>query len=448
MTFAAALTRMVLGLVATGAAGWAVARFFSEDLTRLERAAWGLAVGLLAQCAILLGCFAAGIGADVGKIVLADLLLVGASLAFRRSRSEPLPQRGGPGGDRVAVVALAVVAAAAWGLFLVQALSEPMWATDYLAIWGLKGKLVFLSSGLPQRLFTDPALFWANRDYPLLVPLSLGAFAAIVGAWNDQALALLWPACELVTLLALAGFLGRRVSRSAGAGAAALGALCFPLYWAANVGTAEIPCALAFVLVSCAALDVLDRASTARLARLAAASLFCVSIKQEGSAFVLFAAALLFVRLRKRPDQSWRGAVTALLAPLAAHSTLLRLLTGPQARRAFDFTLLLPHHWPELPARFGTVVARLIGTEARLALVPLLAIAGYLLVTRGGIGDALWPIFAAQMGCYAVAFALSAFGPNYAIDSAFRRLALTLFPAFTLVLCARVLGPNSEESVP
>ncbi len=444
MTFAAALAKMVLGLVVAAAAGWAVLRFFAKGLTRLERAAWSLAVGLLAQCAILLGCFAVGIGAGVGKILLADGLLVAASLTVHRPRSNPSPRRGGPGGDRVAVVTLAVVAAAAWGLFLVEALSEPMWATDYLAIWGLKGKFVFLSSGLPQRFFTDPALFWANRDYPLLVPLSLAAFATIVGTWNDQALALLWPACELATLLALAGFLGRRASRSAGAGAIALASLCFPLYRAANVGTAEIPCALAFVLVSCAVLDVLDGASTARLARLAAASLFCVSIKQEGSAFVLFSSVLLFARLRKRPDRSWHGAVAALLAPLAAHAGLLRLLTGPQVHRAFDFTLLLPHRWAELPARFGTVIARLIGTEARLALVPVLAIAGYLLVSRRGIGDALWPIFAAQMGCYAVAFALSAFGPDYAIDSAFRRIALAVFPALTVVLCARILPLPSE----
>jgi Dolichyl-phosphate-mannose-protein mannosyltransferase len=446
MTFTSSLLRSGLGLVAAGFAGWAATRFFADGLSRLEIAAWSLAVGLLVQCAILLGCFAAGMEAGVETFLLGDALLVAASLVLLRHRSEPQTQTGGSRGRWVAVVALAVVAATAWGLSLVQALSEPMWATDYLAIWGLKGKIIFLGSGLPSRLFSDPALIWANRDYPVLVPLSLAALAKIAGAWNDQALALLWPACELATLLALVGFLGRRVSRSAGAGAAALSALCFPLYGPANIGTAEIPCALAFVLVCCAVLDVLDEASTARLARLAAASAFCVSIKQEGSTFVLFAAALLFVRLRKRPDRSGSRAVAALLAPLAVHAGLLRLLTGPQAHRAFDLTLLVPRRWSELPPLFGTVVARLIGTEARAAFVALLAIAGYLLVTRRGIGDALWPIFAAQMGCYCVAFTLSAFGPTYAIDSAFRRLALTLFPSLTLLLCARRLRDSEPSS--
>ena len=447
MTFAGGVASIILALAATEAVGWAVVRLFSDGLTRLEKAAWSFAGGLLTQCAIFLGYLLAGSAAGMGKILLVDALIVGTSLAFSRPRRVTVPCRGREGGARAVLVLLAVVAASAWSLFLVQALSEPMWATDYLAIWGLKGKIIFQASALPRRLFADPALFWAHREYPLLVPVSLALFAALVGAWSDQVLALLWPACELATLLALAGFLGRRVSRFAGAGAAALAALCFPLYQAVNVGTAEVPCALAFVLVGCALLDFLEGASTARLARLAAASLFCVSIKQEGSVFVLFSAALLFVRLRRHPDRSWRGGVAALLAPLVAHSGLLRILSGPQARRDFDFTLFLPHRWPELPALFATVIGRLVGTEARLALIPLLAIAGYLLVTRRGIGDSLLPVFAAQIACYALAFSLSAFGPIYAIDSAFRRLALTLFPAFALVLGARI-GPTGEAIPP
>lgn len=440
MTFAAAVARMMLALAATGATGWAVARLFDRGLTRLEKAAWSFAVGLMVQCGILAGVFMMGARIGRGRLLAADALLVAASFAFRRPRRDRVPSRAGPSEKRGLALLFGAVAVSAWGLFLLQALSEPMWSTDYLAIWGLKGKIAFLASALPQRLFTDPALFWAHPEYPLLVPLSLQAFATLAGAWKDQVLALLWPACELATLFALAGFLERRVSSVAGAGAAALGALCFPLYRAVNAGTAEVPCALAFVLVGIAVLDVLDATSAARLARLAAASLFCVSIKQEGAAFVVFSAALLAVRLRGRPDRARSRALAALLAPLAIHSIVLRLVAGAQARRDFDFTLLLsPRRWPEMPALVATVLGRVLGTEARVALVPLLAIAAYLLLTRRGIGDALWPVFAAQTACYIVALSISAFGPSWAIDSAFRRLVLTLFPALTLVLCARAL---------
>ena len=69
-------------------------------------------------------------------------------------------------------------AGAAWLLFLVLAVSEPMWATDYLAMWGLKGKTIFETGSIPRRLFQDPALSWGRPDHPLLVPLSLAALAA------------------------------------------------------------------------------------------------------------------------------------------------------------------------------------------------------------------------------------------------------------------------------
>src|SRR5436190_6383405 len=147
------------------------------------------------------------------------------------------------------VVALAVLAGAAWLVFLVGALSDAMWATDFVAFWGYKGKVIFLSSDVPRRLFQDPALYFAHREYPVLVPLSLAALASFIGRWNDQALALLYPACALATLLALSGFLERRVSRLSGAVAASLASLCFFLYRPANAGTAEVPFALGLVLV-------------------------------------------------------------------------------------------------------------------------------------------------------------------------------------------------------
>ncbi|MEX0878303.1 MAG: hypothetical protein WD451_01075, partial [Thermoanaerobaculia bacterium] len=78
-----------------------------------------------------------------------------------------------------------------------------MWSTDYLAFWGYKGKVVFLTGEVPRRLFQDPALYFAHREYPLLVPLSLAALASWLGEWNDQALAVFFPVCALATLLAI-----------------------------------------------------------------------------------------------------------------------------------------------------------------------------------------------------------------------------------------------------
>jgi len=449
MSLPATALRMLGAIAVAGAAGWALMRLFDEGLSRLEKVAWSFAVGLVTQCGIYLFWRSLDPGVGWGRILLADGVLAGCSLVVRRARGDfslgSVREKGG--WPRPSIWLLALVAAAGWSVFLVQALSEPMWATDFLAIWGLKGKVIFQTPQWAERLFSDAGLFWSHREYPLLVPVSLATFAAMIGGWADQALALLWPACELATILTVAGFVGRHASGFAGAGAAALVALCFPLFQAVNVGTAEVPLAFALTLVGCALLDVMESGSAARLARLAAASVFCVSTKQEGTLFVVLSALVLTTRHRRMPGRKWAGAGLALLAPAAAHWVLLRLVTGPQSRRDFDFTLLAPGRWSELAVRMETVLRRFVETEARTALIPLLAIAAFLLVTRRGVGDVLWPIFAVQLACYAVAFSISAYDPAYAFDAAFRRLAVALFPAFLLILCTRGVGIEGADVI-
>jgi hypothetical protein len=431
MTFPAALAGILGGILAAGAVGFGIARFFTGGLARTEIVAWSFATGLLVQSLLFLAVAAVSPGAGLAPLLALDALVVSVALLIAPPRTP------GSGSDRPRwtglVRVLLFVAAAAWLVFLVQAVAEPMWSTDYLAIWGLKGKTIATTGHVPRRLFSDPALYWAHREYPLLLPVSLAALAPFAGGWDDQALALFFPICELATLLALFGFLARRVSREAGAAAAALAALCFPLYRAVNAGTAEIPFAFAVVLVAAAFLDALDRGSPRVRARLFAAALFCVSIKQEGTLWVgLLGLALLF-RRRTRRD-AW-----ALFVPPVLHWTALYFLRGPQTRRDFDLTLFEPGRWKELPSLFGTVVGRMITTEARQAWIPLVAIALFLIVTKRGVGDPLLPIFPLQILCYAVAFSVSSFDPIYAIEGAFRRIALTLFPALTIALAARAV---------
>ena len=425
MTFVWAMGGVLAGAIVAGAVGWALARFFTAGLYRTEKLAWSFATGLLVQ-AILFVIFSSVFpAAGALPILVFDAAIFAASFLARRRFEN---------GDRplfsALVVGLLAIAGVAWLLFLVAALSEPMWATDYLAMWGLKGKTIFETGFVPPRLFQDPALYWAHREYPLLVPLSLAVLASFTGSWHDQALALFFPLCELATLCALFGFLTRRISSPAGATAAALTALCFPLYRAANAGTAEIPFAFSAVLVSTASLDALSRRSRGILVRLAVASLFCVSIKQEGWIFVSLLAAALWLRRRWIPG-------LALVAPAALHWSLLYLLRGPQTRRDFDFAFFQPRHWAELVPRFFQVLGR-FGAEALAAWLPLLAIMLYLAVTRRGFADPLLPVLAIQILCYAVAFSVSSFDPMYAVDGAFRRIATTLFPSLTIVLASRL----------
>lgn len=433
MTFAAALLGVLAAAVVTAAVGDAIARFFVSGLARAETLAWSLATGLLVQSVLFVILVAVFPAHARLPLAVADVTIMAASFFLRRPlfRREPRGQAGS------LALSLLAIAAAAWLLFLVSALSEPMWSTDYLAIWGLKAKAIATTGHVPQRLFSDPALYWAHREYPLLVPFSLAAFASLPGGWDDQALALLFPLCEAATLCALYGFLARRVSPLAGATATALAALCFPLYRAVNVGTAEVPFAFALVLVSTAFFDSLSERSRMVLARLAVASLFCVSIKQEGWIFVGLLAAVLATRRRWIP-------AAAIAIPAVAQWLLLYLLRGPQTRRDFDFTFFQPHHWAQLFPRFFQVLGRMLGTEALAGWLPLAAIVLYLIATRRGAADALLPILPLQILCYAIAFSVSSFDPMYAVDGAFRRIATTLFPALTLVLAARIPRPAAS----
>jgi hypothetical protein len=433
MTLGTALLAVLAGALVASVVGRAVSRFLDANLSRPEKVAWSFATGLLVQ-AVLFGLVVGilpGRGALVPLLVL-DALVVAGSFVARPPRA--ISSLRAPTERRPPVLALLGVAALAWLLFLVAALSEPMWSTDYLAIWGLKAKTIAATGHVPARLFSDPALYWAHKEYPLLVPLSLAALAPFAGGWNDQALALFFPLCELATLAALLGFLARRVSPLSGATAAALTALCFPLYRAVNAGTAEVPFALSLVLVSTAFLDAISDRSRAVLARLAVASLFCVSIKQEGWIFVgLLAVALLLRRL-------WSGAL-ALAVPAVAHWALLYFLRGPQTRRDFDFTFFRPDRWAELVRRFFHVLGRVFGSEVLAGWLPLLAVALYFLLTRRRMADFLLLAIVLQLLGYCVAFSVSSFDPSWAVG-VLRRLAMTLFPALTLVLAARIPEPR------
>jgi hypothetical protein len=447
MSLVGSFARVLLGLFTAFAVGAAVSRAFTGGLTRREKAAWSLATGLLVQASCLLVLIALGATPRASNLLVLEAIVAGGALFLGRRQvgvgvGDKPPALSG--GLRALVVGLAVLAGAAWLVFLVGAASDAMWATDFVAFWGYKGKVVFLSSAVPRRLFEDPALYFAHREYPLLVPFSLAALASFVGQWNDQALALLYPACELVTLLALSGFLERRVSRLSGAVAAALASLCFFLYRPANAGTAEVPFALGLVLVCCAAGDFLCRdgpTSAASISRLAVAGFFCACLKQEGTLFAFLIAAALWWSTRRAPARPRRLAMAALVIPPSVHWAALYLLRGNQTRRDFDMTLFEPRRWLELPPLFALVLGRMLGTEARQSAVALAAIAAYLLVTRRGILDPLLPVFGAQLACYAIAFSVSSFDPMYAVDGAFRRIVMSLFPAFALVLCGRAVAP-------
>src|SRR5262249_46970304 len=160
-------------------------RLLGSGLTRREKVAWSFAAGLLLQTICLLALMAAGTRPTGGKILLLEIVAGSATaIVVRPGRSPALA----PARSWLLVVLLTCVAGAAWFVFLAGSLADSMWSTDFLAFWGYKGKIVFLTGGIPERLFSDPALYFAHPEYPLLVQLTLAALASFLGRWNDLAL--------------------------------------------------------------------------------------------------------------------------------------------------------------------------------------------------------------------------------------------------------------------
>ncbi|MBC8645884.1 MAG: hypothetical protein H7X85_01875, partial [Thermoanaerobaculia bacterium] len=371
------------------------------------------------------------------KLLLAEAVILAAALLLRRRGGRQDAPSLSPEAREALRLPLLAAAAAGALLFSGSALAEPIWATDFLAIWGLKAKTIFFASGIPETLFRDPAQAWSHPEYPLFLPLLFASLAAFARDWNDRALALLYPALHLGTILGAYGFLRRRVNRMAGAVAAALIGLFLPLYRAGHVGMADIPLAFGLVLLSCAFLDAREASSASVHVRLALASLFCAATKQEGLVYVVLLAATWLVA-RQRVDSAGRAAALAvLLLPAAIHWVVLRAARGPLRNRDFDWTLLAPGRWPELFERLGEVGVRVLTVEAGGAAVGLLAIAVLLISTRRGPEDLLLLPMTAQVLVYAAIGALSSFGAVWLVQTSFARIVSALFPPFALVLGAR-----------
>lgn len=430
---------VLIALTAATLSGLALGLRMFRGLSKSETFAWSLALGLMGQALMLLLLLMLPPPHRMGPTV--PLALASAALLL------PLLKSGTPSATEslrarlpIESRVLLAVAAAGIALFAVVAVGEPMWTTDYIAVWGLKAKTIFLSYSIPGRLFSDPETAWSHPEYPLLVPLDLAAMAAWARGWDDRALALLYPLCQAATAAALFGFLARRGKAMGGAAAAALTAWLAPLYAPAHVGMADIPLALGFVLLASALCDAFETDSAGVRARLAAASLFCAATKSEGALFaVLAAVSWLVLRPRARPSMP---TLAALLAPPLAHGLLMRIARGSVPARDFDFTLLEPSRWGAWLPRVPEAISRIVRVELVQSAIPVAAIVVFLLVTRRGLADRLLPLLGLQFLAYVAACSLSAFGVDWLVTTSFARLTLALVPALTLVLCAR-LSPDA-----
>jgi len=425
----------LLGAIgASAGAARLAARPLLDGLARAERWAWALALGLSADAAIDLAAVRLGIRPGPWAIFGGVAILAAAGFALAR-RSPPLPERR-PAGWAAAALVLAALAVVLFGLV---ALSEPMWSNDFLAIWGFKAKTIFLSGGIPSRLFFDPASAWSHPEYPLWLPAVFAALSAGIGRWDDQALAILYPVLQAATAAALYGWTKRRFSPGPGAAAALLCAAFLPLYQGFEVGMAEVPLALALVLFGAAALDFSERPAFPAAARLALSAFLAASIKREGLLFALVAGVWLAVREMRRRRAISVLALTAV--PAVLHELLLLGVRGRIADRDYDLALLRPDRWIELARRAGDAAGHLVRPGDAATWTAILAVAAFAALARPARGvpalALLAPPLLAQGAAYVAVCALSAFDPVWQV-SFVPRLLCALFPLALLAVAPRL----------
>ena len=423
---AASLAKMAVLLLAAGAAGFAAARALhpAGPAHRPERIGWGFCLGLsfLSGSALL-----AALGGPHPRVCFAILAAAGvaAGQLFAPRDSRPaLPAGGRPR------VSHALLRAAAAGvlLYAVRALVRPMGSIDFLAIWGLKGRTIFAAGAIPAWL-SDPALAgFSHPEYPLGLPLLYAGVSAVIGKWDDHAMALLFPAFQIATLAVLAGWLRRR---GAGPGvtltATALLALFEPLYSGFLTGMADVPLSLAILLLGTALSDAMDGTDTRAVARLAVASLLASSVKNEGLFLAAAAAAVAILGSRGAGDRGRRLKVAAAaILPAASLTAVVRAVRGAAPLRDFDFGLLAPSRFGELLARAEEAVSADAHIAARSWILPA-SIA--ILLAAGArtpwAGRLLW-LAGAALAVYLALPAFAVLGPEWLAETTLFRTTAAL----------------------
>jgi hypothetical protein len=435
------LALVALILPAAGAVGYPAARFLvPPSALRAERAAWGFSLGLLVLMASVPVAFITHLPPRWMAIVLA-VLTVAIPLFQRETeglrgaheRPNPKSEIRNPKFELL----LLLLAAAGVLLYCLRALTEPMWSNDFVAIWGLKGKILHLAGEIPRRLFSDPALEFSHPEYPLGLPFLYAALAFLLGRWDDHAMALLFPAFQGATLLALYGWLRRRgTSRIVTLAAVALLAHFEPLYSAFQTGLADVPYSFAVLLFGTALIDSLEGTDPFAARRLALASVLAISTKNEGL-FLASAGAVLWV-FGGRKVRASRGTVLAIAVPALVLVVGGRIMKGELPLSAFDFAYLGPTHilefLPRLSESFHTGLREVILPSWPGALgVAVLIVAG----RRDPSGDRMLVLAGLCALVYLLLPSLAVLGPAWMIRTSFSRTLSALAPLAAAALAVR-----------
>jgi hypothetical protein len=303
-----------------------------------------------------------------------------------------------------------------------------MATNDFFAIWGLKGKAMFGDVEMPRWLFHGTEFEFSHPEYPIGLPFLYAGIAFLLGRWEDQAMALLFPFFQVGTLLVLVGWLrGRGVTAATAFAASALvanfGLLYSPLL---TGGMAEVPASFTFLLFGTAFCDALDRTDAGASRRLALAALLAASTKNEGLFLLGTALAFLLLRSVRRRERPMWGAFAAIALPGLGSVLLHRLTLGSHRLRDLDFTLLWRPGFASRLAETFREEFTLLAAPAWPALAALAVLMA--LAHRQAATDRILALAGASLAAYLILPAFCVLGPAWLVHWTVGRVATALIP--------------------
>lgn len=201
----------LLTVVLVTVLGWAVSSWVGPLRTD-ERLGVAFLTGAGSVTLILLLFSLAGVPWSLTALaILAAALGVLVSFLSRRRRGGTEVTLDADEGSRIRrlsvavnlVIAFTIIAYASYATF------ESMNEWDYLAIWGQKARVFFLSRGVDFQFLLDPERAVPARDYPPLAPIMLALPSLMKGEWNDTGAGLIYAGFAASLILIVRGSLRR-----------------------------------------------------------------------------------------------------------------------------------------------------------------------------------------------------------------------------------------------
>ncbi len=219
---------VVIGIAILTATGYPLVRMIDPTQSRVASVGTGFMAGCGLAALVMMVLSVAGLRWSIFAIVIP--LVVIAVIADRRRRREPGELRSMPGRSAATIILDAATALSLTGYALFATVARP-WEWDFWAIWGLKGRVFFVTRGIDIEFLANPDVYYSHPDYPPLLPLLYDFMAVVKGEWDDRWLGLLFVAFASALVLVLRDELLRATESKAFSALATLalsGAACSP----------------------------------------------------------------------------------------------------------------------------------------------------------------------------------------------------------------------------